>query len=49
MLLKEKSHDISEVVSVIQQKEMQKNDIMLKIEKLTEEQGRRKECKWLKE
>ncbi|XP_008327023.1 kinetochore protein Spc25 [Cynoglossus semilaevis] len=43
VLLKEKSHDISEVVSVIQQKEMQKNDIMLKIEKLTEEQGRRKE------
>lgn len=31
----------------IQQKEMQKDKIILKIEKLREEQAKRKECKWI--
>nr|XP_046259216.1 kinetochore protein Spc25 [Scatophagus argus] len=41
--LKEKRHAISEMISEIQQKEMQKDDIIQKIEKLKEEQGKRKE------
>ncbi|AWP13081.1 putative kinetochore protein Spc25 isoform 4 [Scophthalmus maximus] len=41
--LKEKQHDISEVISEIQQKEMQKDEIIQKIEKLKEEQAKRKE------
>ncbi|XP_022596960.1 kinetochore protein Spc25 [Seriola dumerili] len=41
--LKEKQHAISEVISEIQQKEMQKDDIIQKIEKLKEEQAKRKE------
>lgn len=43
--LKEKQHAISEMISEIQQKEMQKDDIIQKIEKLKEEQAKRKECK----
>lgn len=45
--LKEKQHAISETISEIQQKEMQKNDIVQKIEKLKEEQAKRKECKFI--
>lgn len=45
MSLKEKRHAISDVISEIQQKEMQKEDIIQKIEKLKEEQAKRKECK----
>ncbi|XP_059198912.1 kinetochore protein Spc25 [Centropristis striata] len=41
--LKEKKRAISEMVSEIQQKEMQKDDIIQKIEKLKEEQTKRKE------
>ncbi|XP_018540270.1 kinetochore protein Spc25 [Lates calcarifer] len=41
--LKEKRHAISDVISEIQQKEMQKEDIIQKIEKLKEEQAKRKE------
>uniref|UniRef100_UPI0037E80ED4 kinetochore protein Spc25 n=1 Tax=Semicossyphus pulcher TaxID=241346 RepID=UPI0037E80ED4 len=41
--LKEKRHAISEVMSEIQQKEMHKDDIIQKIEKLKEEQAKRKE------
>lgn len=44
-LLKEKRHAISDMISEIQQKEMQKDDIIQKIEKLKEEQAKRKECK----
>lgn len=43
--LKEKQHAISEVISQIQQKETQKDDIIRKIEKLKEEQAKRKESK----
>ncbi|XP_037542358.1 kinetochore protein Spc25 [Nematolebias whitei] len=42
-VLKEKQHVISEVMSEVQQKEMQKNNIILNIEKLKEEQTKRKE------
>lgn len=41
--LKEKRHAISDVISEIQQKEMQKDEIIHKIEKLKEEQAKRKE------
>lgn len=41
--LKEKQHAISEVLSEIQQKEMQKDDIIQKIERLKEDQAKRKE------
>lgn len=41
--LKGKRHAISEMISEIQQKEMQKDDIKQKIEKLQEEQAKRKE------
>ncbi|KAM9347278.1 kinetochore protein Spc25 [Symphorus nematophorus] len=41
--LKEKQHAISEVISEIEQKEMQKDDIIQKIEKLKEEQVKKKE------
>ncbi|XP_070770812.1 kinetochore protein Spc25 [Enoplosus armatus] len=41
--LKEKRHAISDMISEIQQKEMQKDDIIQKIEKLKEEQAKRKE------
>ncbi|XP_034549521.1 kinetochore protein Spc25 [Notolabrus celidotus] len=41
--IKEKRHNISEVMSEIQQKEMQKDEIIQKIEKLKEEQAERKE------
>lgn len=41
--LKRKQHAISEMISEIQQKEMQKDDIIQKIEKLKEEQAKRKE------
>lgn len=41
--LKEKKHAISDMISEIQQKEMQKDDIIQKIEKLKEEQAKRKE------
>ncbi|XP_030614704.1 kinetochore protein Spc25 [Archocentrus centrarchus] len=43
VVLKEKRHAISEVMSEIQEKEMQKEDIIQKIEKLKEEQKKRKE------
>lgn len=45
--MKEKRHAISGMVSEIQQKEMQKDDIIQKIEKLREEQAKRKERKWI--
>ncbi|XP_044073486.1 kinetochore protein Spc25 [Siniperca chuatsi] len=41
--LKEKQHAISDMISEIQQKEMQKDDIIQKIDKLKEEQAKRKE------
>ncbi|KAM4558059.1 kinetochore protein Spc25 [Odontesthes bonariensis] len=41
--LKEKRHAISETVSEVQEKEMQKEDIIEKIQKLKEEQTKRKE------
>ncbi|XP_038576391.1 kinetochore protein Spc25 [Micropterus salmoides] len=41
--LKEKQHAISDLMSEIEQKEMQKDDIIQKIEKLKEEQAKRKE------
>ncbi|XP_073329844.1 kinetochore protein Spc25 [Pagrus major] len=41
--LKEKRHAISGMVSEIQQKELQKDDIIQKIEKLREEQAKRKD------
>ncbi|XP_041663818.1 kinetochore protein Spc25 [Cheilinus undulatus] len=41
--LKEKWHAVSEVMSEIQQKEMHKDDLIQKIEKLKEEQAKRKE------
>ncbi|KAG7227545.1 hypothetical protein INR49_005360, partial [Caranx melampygus] len=41
--LKEKQHAISEVLSEIQQKELQKDDIIQKIERLKEDQAKRKE------
>ncbi|XP_031714093.1 kinetochore protein Spc25 [Anarrhichthys ocellatus] len=41
--LKGKRHAVSEMISEIQQKEMQKDDIIQKIEKLKEEQAKRKE------
>ncbi|XP_029314213.1 kinetochore protein Spc25 [Cottoperca gobio] len=41
--LKEKQHAVSEIISEIQQKEMQKDDIIQKIEKLKEEQAKRKD------
>ncbi|KAG8000686.1 Kinetochore protein Spc25 [Nibea albiflora] len=41
--LKEKQQAISEMISEIQQKEMQKDDIIQKIEKLKEEQAKRKD------
>lgn len=44
-VLKEKQRAISEVVSEVQEKEMQKEDIIQKIGKLTEEQTKKKECK----
>ncbi|XP_034042982.1 kinetochore protein Spc25 [Thalassophryne amazonica] len=40
---KEKRHTISEVISEIQQKDLQKGDIIQKIEKLRDEQAKRKE------
>ncbi|XP_017279875.1 kinetochore protein Spc25 [Kryptolebias marmoratus] len=40
--LKEKQRAISEVMSEVQEKEMQKEDVIQKIEKLTEDQTRRK-------
>lgn len=43
MALKEKRQAISEVISEIQEKDMQKEDIIQKIEKLKEEQTKRKE------
>ncbi|KAI3356223.1 hypothetical protein L3Q82_017466 [Scortum barcoo] len=43
MLLKEKRHAISDMISAIQQKEVQKDDIIQKIEKLKDEQAKRKE------
>lgn len=43
--LKEKQHAISDLMSEIEQKEMQKDDIIQKIEKLKEEQAKRKERK----
>lgn len=43
MLLKEKRHAISDMISEIQQKEVQKDDIIQKIEKLKDEQAKRKE------
>lgn len=46
--LKEKRRAISEVMSEIEEKEMQKEDIILKIQKHKEEQMKRKDCKmWL--
>lgn len=44
-VLKEKQHVISEVMSEVQEKEMQKDNIIQKIEKLREEQTKRKESK----
>lgn len=44
-ILKEKRRAVSEVMSEVQEKERQKNDIIQKIQKLTEEQTKRKECK----
>nr|XP_020450469.1 kinetochore protein Spc25 [Monopterus albus] len=41
--LKEKHNGISDVISEIQQKEMQKDELIQKIEKLKEEQAKRKE------
>uniref|UniRef100_A0A1A7X0Z2 SPC25, NDC80 kinetochore complex component, homolog n=1 Tax=Iconisemion striatum TaxID=60296 RepID=A0A1A7X0Z2_9TELE len=41
--LKEKRHAISEVMSEVQEKEMEKEDIIQKIQKLKEEQTKRKE------
>ncbi|XP_051261028.1 kinetochore protein Spc25 [Dicentrarchus labrax] len=41
--LKEKRHAITDMISEIEQKEMQKDDIIQKIEKLKEEQVKRKE------
>ncbi|KAM4731021.1 kinetochore protein Spc25 [Anableps anableps] len=41
--LKEKRHAISEMMSEVQEKEMQKEDIILKIQKHNEEQMKRKE------
>nr|XP_043875787.1 kinetochore protein Spc25 isoform X2 [Solea senegalensis] len=41
--LREKRCDISKVISEIQQKEMQKDDIIQKIEQLKEEQAKRKD------
>lgn len=43
--LKETRHAISEVMSEIQHKEMQKDDIIQKIERLKEEHAERKNCK----
>lgn len=43
--LKEKRNVVSELMSEIEQKEMQKEDIIHRIEKLKEEQAKRKECK----
>lgn len=43
--LEEKEHAITEMVSEIQQKEMQKEEIIQKIEKLKEEQAKRKNSK----
>lgn len=45
MVLKEKRHAISETISEVQEKEMQKEDLILKIQKLKEEQIKRKEGK----
>lgn len=42
---KEKEHAISEAVSEIEQKEMQKEELIQKIEKLKEEQAKRKDRK----
>ncbi|KAM9851283.1 kinetochore protein Spc25 [Aulostomus maculatus] len=41
--LKEKRHNMSEVVAEIQQKEIQKDNIIQKIERVKEEQAKRKE------
>ena len=46
--LKEKQRAISGVISEIEQKEMQKDDVIQKIEKLKEEQVKRKESKLFK-
>lgn len=43
--LEEKEHAISETVSEIKQKEMQKEEIIQKIEKLKEEHSKRKNSK----
>lgn len=43
--LKEKQHAISGTLSEIETKEMKKDDIIQKIEKLKEEQAKRKACK----
>lgn len=45
--MEEKQYAISEMESEIEQKEMQKDDIIQKIEKLKEEQAKRKECKFM--
>lgn len=44
--LKEKQHAISELLSEIQQKESQKDDIIQDIERLKEDQTKKKECKF---
>lgn len=43
--LKEKQQAISEVLSEIEQKELQKDDIIQKIQRLKEDQAKRKDCK----
>lgn len=42
--LKVKRHAVSEMISEIEHKDMQKEDIIQKIETLKEEQSKRKEC-----
>lgn len=45
--MEEKQYAISEMESEIEQKELHKDDIIQKIEKLKEEQAKRKECKFM--
>ncbi len=47
--MKERQRAISEMVSEIKTKEMKKDDIIQKIEKLKEEQAKRKTCKLILE
>lgn len=47
--LKQKQQHISEMLSEIQQKEVHKDDIIQKIEKLKEEHAKRKACKTMLE